>query len=74
MGHCQGKNYQEEELVGCVSGGEDSEFFGEHIGLKELGGDPSGGFMKVIENACLDLCGKIETEVLIWKSSHNPRE
>lgn len=35
MGHCQGKYYQEEELVGCVWGGEDDELFGEHVDLKE---------------------------------------
>lgn len=34
MGHCQGKYYQEEELVGCVWG-EYDEFFGKHVDLKE---------------------------------------
>lgn len=45
MGHCQGKYHQEEELVGCVWGGDDDEFFGAPVDLKEPGGDSSGNFM-----------------------------
>lgn len=61
MGHCEGKYHREELLVGCVWGGEDDEFFGAHVDLKEPGGDSSGSFMKAIENVYLGSHGKIRT-------------
>lgn len=43
-----------------VWSGKDDEFFGEHVALKELG-DPSGDFMNVFGNTCLESCGEIRT-------------
>lgn len=68
-GHCPGKYYQAEELVGCVWG-EDDEFFGEHGDLKEPGGDSRDNFMKAIKNVFRDHVKRLALEVFSWRYLH----